>query len=111
MNSFQDAGDAGDDPWKPGCHWGFTDARCTQGKQFALADSCKDSTHLIEWTNQECHTLTDSVVHDCNAECNKRQAGGGTCVVDKDECGKGHDSAHCECDITTSSAHLSNPST
>jgi hypothetical protein len=94
---FQDTGDAGDDPWVAGCHWQFTDSQCTTGKMFMQGDSCKDSTHLIEWTDTKCHTLTDSVKHDCDAECRAQGQGRGRCVKVEDACGKDLHSARCEC--------------
>jgi hypothetical protein len=94
---FQDTGDGGDDPWVAGCHWEFSDRNCTRGKKFMQGDYCKDAAHLVEWTDTTCHTLTDSVKHDCNAECRNKGHKAGSCVAVKNACGEGLDSARCEC--------------
>lgn len=93
---FIDDTDAGDDPWRGGCHWHYRDKVCSAAKMFFSGDYC-DGNFLYEWTNQSCHDAEDDKKrYDCAAECEEKGLSG-KCVVVPDQCGNGMDSAVCEC--------------
>lgn len=98
INYFRDDTDAGDDIWKAGCHWYFSDPDCTQNKRFLDGDQCAGKIMLLEWTKQECHPPEpDLKEYDCDAECRRKGATGGVCVYDKNVCDGRWLSARCEC--------------
>ena len=93
---FKDDKDGGDDPWNGGCHWHYRDKVCSAAKMIFSGDYC-DGDVLYEWTNRHCHDAEeDKRRYNCAAECEKKGATG-TCVTLRNDCGRGADSAKCEC--------------
>lgn len=97
---FRDEADDGDDPFHPGCHWGYTPGTdCSEGQYFIQGDICL-SGELREWYDTTCHAQdADYTYYDCNKLCMEEGLPGGKCVPVADACGRGLDSAVCECDI------------
>jgi hypothetical protein len=94
---LRDDTDAGDDIWKAGCHWFYSDADCFYNKTFHAGDSCLDKTRLSEWTNPECHPPQGDIKeYDCDVECRRIGAPGGVCIYDPHVCGL-WPSARCLC--------------
>ena len=89
--------DAGDDIWKPGCHWQFSDAACAHDKSFYKGDSCEKEEILHEYTNLKCHSDPDRNRYDCDRECQRKYGVPGECVTVADACGAGNPSAKCVC--------------
>lgn len=85
---YQDEGDAGDDPFVGGCHFGFTDTACTVGKTFVGQDECLDRVQLREWTDDTCHPRLpfDQKIYDCNNECIARGHRVGRCSYRQTAC-------------------------
>jgi hypothetical protein len=94
---FQDEMDVGDDPLHAGCHFRYTDAECTMNKTFRAGDTCVLDYLLSEWTNAACHHNNDQPQHDCDVLCKGIGHFGGRCVVKRNFCGAGNDSAECQC--------------
>jgi len=96
---WADDTDAGDDIWKGGCHWKYSDAACSNDKTFFRGDACKDRNKTLkEWYKQECHGPTnDKKFYKCKDECIKAGHAGGSCVTLPNHCGDGNNSAKCEC--------------
>lgn len=101
---FRDERDAGDDPFKPGCHYHFGDKTCRAAKMIFFGDYCAEY-FLFEWTNTRCHEPEDDKkVYDCRELCAEKGMKG-TCVTVEDFCRDRKDmdtpgewdSARCEC--------------
>jgi hypothetical protein len=96
----------GVDPATPGCHLPWFHKDCTQAIGGVFGEVCMPGDVLLETNPGEdvCHGHKHGVgypdLFSCEAYCLgiPGNHSGGSCVTDRDFCGAGVDSAHCECD-------------
>ena len=105
---YIDRDDAGDDPWKPGCHWHFGTKECSAPEFFFMGDSCSDDGRtLYEWTDNTCHAPKNDIRrYNCERLCQDKYGTSGRCVIAPKACrarrannpnGTSIDSASCVC--------------
>jgi hypothetical protein len=94
---WRDEEDGGDDPWRAGCHYKYTDAACTKDKEWYEGDACLDDVQLLEWRDQTCTTRLAPSLWDCRVECRKAHYSDGRCSMHEGVCARIGWSANCVC--------------